>query len=291
MNEIRPYRNEEDRSEVADLILRITRHDGNEPLSEEAKAQWLQGQEGPGSLTVLHENRAIGYIHGMWNPTVGAWSFEMAVDPGHRSTGLLDDLVSHAASRVNDRKAGDVRVWTSAPWMERWAAETRRPLLRRLLVMGMALPAEIPDAPGDVEISRYQPGIDDAALLTVNNRAFVGHPENGDWDEVILQNRRSRPWFDSDDLLMARTEGRLVGFCWTKRHDPVTGEIYVLAVDPDFRRRGLGRFLLLSGLEHMTDTGCEQAILYVRDGEEAAERLYRSAGFRPVERRSEYRYP
>ena len=48
-----------------------------------------------------------------------------------------------------------------------------------------------------------------------------------------------------------RSDGRLAGFCWTKVHDdeePPLGEIYVIAVDPDFVGRGLGRALTVAGL-------------------------------------------
>ncbi|NNC43209.1 MAG: mycothiol synthase [Acidimicrobiia bacterium] len=286
---VRPYDDGTDRSAVAGLIQGVTRHDGTEPLSEEKKAQWLTGVA-TDSLTILEDHRIIGYVHASWNDAVDSWSLELVIDPAHRSPEMLDDLMEHSAGHLNKRRSGEIRFWSFAPWIDKWASAAGFELIRRLLVMGMVLPARSPDPREDVQIRRYIPGVDDASLLLVNNRAFPNHPENGGWDEAILEDRRSRTWFDSEDLLMGWSGDRLVGFCWTKRHDPGTSEIYVLAVDPDFRRRGIGRFLLLSALDHMSDSGCEKAILYVRDDEDAAEQLYRSAGFRPLERRSEYRY-
>ncbi len=286
---VRPYYDATDRSAVAGLIQKVTGHDGAEPLSEEKKAQWLTGVA-TDSSAITKGDRVIGYVHASWIDAVGGWSLELVIDPKHRSSELLADVMEHLVFYLNERRSGEIRIWSFAPWIDRWAAEAGLEPIRRLSVMGMALPARSAQQRDDIQIRRYQPGVDDDSLLFVNNRAFPDHPENGGWDKAILEDRRSRTWFNGEDVLMGWSGDRLAGFCWTKRHDPGTSEIYVLAVDPDFRRRGIGRFLLLSALDHMTDSGCEKAILYVRDGEEAAERLYRSVGFRLLEQRSEYRY-
>jgi len=57
------------------------------------------------------------------------------------------------------------------------------------------------------------------------------------------------------------------------------GEIYVIAVDPDFQGHGLGRQLVLAGLESLCDRGVSVGMLYVDHDNEAARRLYFSLGF------------
>jgi mycothiol synthase len=146
-------------------------------------------------------------------------------------------------------------------------------------------------APDDVIVRAYREGVDDAELLRVNNAAFAGHPENGDWDLDELERRRAHSWFDAAGLLMAWRDERLLGYHWTKwhghdsdevpAHEPV-GEVYVLAVHPEVQGLDVGRHLLRAGLRHLADLGCRQAVLYVDQASTPAVRLYESEGFTTV---------
>jgi mycothiol synthase len=59
----------------------------------------------------------------------------------------------------------------------------------------------------------------------------------------------------------------------------VLGEIYVIAVDPDFHGLGLGRALTVAGLTSLSDRGIGTGMLYVDDDNTPAVQLYRSLGF------------
>jgi mycothiol synthase len=130
----------------------------------------------------------------------------------------------------------------------------------------------------------FRPGEDDAAWLEVNNRAFAWHPDQGGWTQEVLDGRLAEPWFDPEGFLLHEVDGRLAGFCWTKVHadeDPPLGEIYVIAVDPDFGGRGLGRDLTIAGLDHLAGRGLTVGMLYVESTNEPALRLYEALGFTP----------
>ncbi len=138
------------------------------------------------------------------------------------------------------------------------------------------------DGRAAVETRSFRPGRDDEAWLTVNNRAFAGHGEQGGWTTDTLAQRIAEPWFDADGFRLHEIDGRLAAFCWTKIHrelDPPIGEIYVIAVDPDFHGRGLGRELTLAGLDSIADRGVGVTNLYVDDNNAPAIGLYESLGF------------
>ena len=149
---------------------------------------------------------------------------------------------------------------------------------RRLLQMRCPLPLPVST---DLVTRPFRPGEDDEAWLAVNNRAFSWHPEQGGWDASVLAGRVAEPWFDPEGFLLHEADGRLAGFCWTKVHpgEPPLGEIYVIAVDPDFVGRGLGRDLTLAGLQHLAAQGLEVGMLYVESDNTPAVGLYESLGF------------
>lgn len=157
--------------------------------------------------------------------------------------------------------------------------------VRELLQLrrSLPLPAELrPRGATSYTTRAFEPGRDDAAWLEVNNRAFAWHPEQGGWTVDVLRDRQREPWFDPDGFLLADVDGRLAGFCWTKVHrdtEPVLGEIFVIAVDPDVHKGGLGRFLCVAGLDWLAAQGITTAMLYVEADNAPARGLYDSLGF------------
>lgn len=177
--------------------------------------------------------------------------------------------------------AGPGAVWWvhgTTPRHEEAASHAGLVSSRRLLQMRCPLPLEVTT---DLVTRPFRPGEDDEAWLRVNNRAFSWHPEQGGWDAAVLAGRMAEPWFDPEGFLLHEADGRLAGFCWTKVHPGATplGEIYVIAVDPDFTGRGLGRDLAVAGLAHLSAEGLTVGMLYVESDNTAAVTLYRSLGF------------
>jgi len=66
--------------------------------------------------------------------------------------------------------------------------------------------------------------------------------------------------------------------------------ILTIAVRPELRGQGIGRWLLLYLLDEARQAGCAKVVLEVRPSNEAAIRLYESLGFAVIGRRKRY-YP
>ena len=83
------------------------------------------------------------------------------------------------------------------------------------------------------------------------------------------------------DLHVAELHGQITGFLVSRRVDDDEVEVLNLAVDPEFRRRGVGSQLL----RHIDS---KHVFLEVRESNEAAQSLYRKLGFDEIGRREKY---
>jgi ribosomal-protein-alanine N-acetyltransferase len=86
---------------------------------------------------------------------------------------------------------------------------------------------------------------------------------------------------------VALVEGAVAAYssCWNVAREL---QIHNVAVDAGWRRRGLGRWLLISLLRDAVRCRCRTATLEVRAGNAPARRLYLELGFEEVGRRSGY---
>ncbi len=234
------------------------------------------------------DGRLVGYaqidrVDDRHEPTVEVVA-ERSVPGGTPAGARLGDLLLDEAVRAfRSRGGGRLRLWVAHATAEddRRLAARGFDVERDLVQMRCRLPLS---APGDIPVITTRPfrvGVDEEPWLVANNRAFAGHPEQGNWDMAAIRERESEPWFDPDGFLVLEADGRLAGSCWTKVHRderPPVGEIYVIGVDPDFHGRGWGRALTHAGLDHMASIGLTDAMLYVDAANVAAVALYRSMG-------------
>jgi mycothiol synthase len=266
---------------ITRLVEGVTETAGAAPLSDHL---WLDlrsgGSEGFVAVTVADESGLIGLAQ--ISPANDTSTLEAFVHPAvHDARSVLDDIAGTALDAFTRGGGGDVTWWVDDPTDadHAFAAEHGLEPTRRLREMRRSLPL---DEEATVPTRAFVPGRDDEAWLAVNNRAFAEHGEQGGWTTDTLALRLQEPWFDPAGFRLHEVDGRIAAFCWTKLHrelDPVIGEIYVIAVDPDFHGRGLGRQLTVAGLDSIADRGVTQANLYVDADNRPAVALYEGLGF------------
>ncbi len=282
-----------DEAAVTALLVAREAVDGREALSEYKTVR--RGDKGSVEVVALAgDGTAAGYGHAAWHPAVdegvGVWQVEVVPAPGDDEEGTAVALLEGILGLLPGEAMRAVWMWR-APEV---AAAERLGLevVRRLVEMSRPLPAAAPAPVPGVALRTFRPGVDEDAWLEVNNKAFADHSEQGGWDRAEVEVRMEQPWFDPAGLLMAWSteDGALLGSCWTKvRPGGEIGEIYVVGVVPEAQGRGLGRFLVLSGLAHLAKVrGCHTVNLYTNPADGAIH-LYRRLGFEVTFTKSVYR--
>jgi mycothiol synthase len=285
--EVKRQMHADDIAAVQSLLDVATEADGHAPLGEH---QWLDlvhgGRRGFAGLVAWEpgHDHPVGYAQVTRGPH--SWALEFVIDPHHRDAdgeAIGHDLLRSALEVVSAEGGGHVHLWVPKPTDLHDAVAAGAGLQRGRELLQLRRPLPVEGEAWAVEPLRpFVVGRDEDPWLQVNNRAFSWHPEQGGWDTETLAEREAEPWFDPEGFLLHERDGRLAGFCWTKvhkDHDPPLGEIYVIAVDPDFHGLGLGRSLVLAGLDHLARKGLQVGMLYVDADNAPAVALYRKLGF------------
>jgi len=273
---------------VRDLLRDAEMADGHRPLSDHL---WLDlvdgGRAGFAGLVAWEPGHDHPVAYAQISRGHDSYSLELVVHPHHRYEMHLlgPEMLQAAVDEVAGNGGGHVHWWVFEPTIghRQVAADAGFRPGRILHQMRRSLPLSRADAELALPVRAFRPGQDEIAWLDVNNRAFAHHPEQGGWDLATLTSRMAQPWFDPQGFVVHDIDGRMAGFCWTKVDrdiDPNLGEIYVIAVDPDFHGRGLGKRMVVSGLINMSRRGITTAMLYVDASNEAAMAMYESLGFR-----------
>lgn len=272
-------------SSVNELLARAEAEDGHKPLGDHLLIEMKRGRS-DAFVAVMAREASGRVVSGYAQLARGNedWILGVVVDPSARSDAMTveRDLVSAALAEISKRGAGRVYMWVPKPthrWDDLAASEGFLPD-RELLQMRRSLP--VAGSRSDVDTRPFRPGFDERTWLEMNNRAFAEHPEQGGWTLETLLEREKEPWFDPAGFLLHERDGRLAAACWTKIHpgsDPQMGEIYVIAVDPDFQGYGLGLQMTLAGLESIESRAVHLAMLYVDASNGPALRMYRKLGF------------
>jgi mycothiol synthase len=279
--EIIRHPGDDERQRLVDFVDQVTASEGTRPLSDHL---WLDLNSDAGhgfiAVTVADPTGILAMVQ--ISAANDSSSIEAVIRPDVDDAGRVrDDAVETAVDGFRHDGGGNLFWWIDdADDHDRSLAE-RIGLMpdRQLFEMRLALPLE---QRATVTTRSFIPGVDDQAWITVNNRAFQNHGEQGGWTTATLAGRLTEPWFDPDGFRLHEIDGRLAAFCWTKLHhdrNPVLGEIYVIALDPEFHGRGLGKQLTLAGLDSIAANGVSTAMLYVDAHNKSAVRLYQRLGF------------
>ncbi len=273
----------DDLSEIEDLIDRARQSCDGWALSEH-KAAELHDSVDRVAMVTRHGDRIVGYVQAAWHEGTsqlspfGHWGIEMVLDPDRSPRRLAIVLLDSLRAHLPDGEA--VGVWANellAGVLSKEGMAIERTLLRLSAPLPLGRVSALPE---HMRLEAFRQGRDDDSWLTLNNEAFLGHPENGRLTRADLSRRAAEEWFDPAGFLLAWEGEDLAGFCWTKRHDQRSGEIYIIGVDPTRQGSGLGGALLTAGADHLRSKGAHRVFLYVEGNNHAALQLYRTHGFR-----------
>jgi mycothiol synthase len=289
---------------VLDLINRTTNHDGTPPIAEHILLHLRYGGDKADShLLVEKDNQVIGYAHLDQTDLVAGPSVELVVDPKYRGAGVEKQLLSKAIEICGK----ELRLWVHGEQPAAIALATSFGFEKIRTVLQMSRPLteiqQISDRDNeigkDIAIRNFLTGTDSDAWLSLNNKVFKDHPEQGKWQLSDLNIRLNEEWFDEKGFFIVEKNKRIIGSVWTKIYGQsnsyqkkdfknhsaqLLGEIYVTCVDSKYQGKKLGKTLTIWALNYLLDQGIKKATLYVDEKNLIAINLYTSLGFQTDKR-------
>lgn len=308
----RPYRGPEDHGAMAAVRLGCAAQDGTDarsvveklPTAVELDASCAELDDPfQNQVLVEHGRGVVGYATiRWWQERDGTWLYlhRGHLLPGHRGRGLGSAMLDWAEARIRRLVRQHGTALTAVFGANATASERDATALllgagyRRvfsLVELELADLRQLPDSGpwpagiriGSVARSDYR----EAWKTVVDSYADAAFTEYWTF-ERFLATAVPSCW------RAARDGEQVAGvvLCSLRRCDPTIGEVEELSVRTDWRRRGLGRALLLDGLRCLREHGAESARLYTGTANPfRSYDLYESVGFRRLTEYGRYRKP
>lgn len=309
----RPFAGDEDLPAIVELTNRCAARDPWETATsiEELRADYSSPRMEPllDNLMIHQDGRLVG-ASGLWRPATEdrvdsfVW---MVVDPDADADAIEPLMVHKALDRVREISRQRKLPWHLAAAVKvndtaRAARLERLGFAPERYMFRMSRPLDLP-----IDEPRFPDGFTCRPLLGVSeagkwaemfNLSFVDHwnfhPCTVDQREHDI---RVDPNYTADgDLVCVAPDGTLCGFCdcvifasQNAQSGRSEGWIHLLGTRRGYRRQGLGRAMLLRGLQWLKSKGMVTALLGVdAESPTGATRLYESAGFSVVHKRTIY---
>lgn len=162
-------------------------------------------------------------------------------------------------------------------------------LLRHSMVRPLSSPTTPPEPhwPSGVELTSVR-HVPFDQLTSLDWRTYRGTPDESllsgtpEGNHELLENALAGLfglYLDEASPAARDSAGVLLGFAVACQESLRSGILLDLAVDPDFRRRGLGEALVLRTLRALQALGYPKAHLWVTEGNHPARSLYEKVGF------------
>jgi len=226
----------------------------------------------------------VGYADMIRELEIGRVILDGAVHPAHRGQGMGSKLLEIAIDHSRKLGANVVQIPIAQGMQtgEHFVRKKGFRLVRRHWQMSLwEYGGEVLQIPKGFGLGHFVHG-DEESLCALQNLAFAvswGFRPNTVEEIRCLVNTS---WCHPEGILLISEGQQKVGYCWTM-DDPARkqkGYIRMMGVDPEYRGRGLGRAILVAGIEYLRKRGMTEIELSVDSKNSSAKRLYQSAGFK-----------
>ena len=239
-------------------------------------------------LFIAEVNKSVvGYIDIDRELAIGRTVLDCRVHPEHRRRGLAGELFDKAMIRIRElgAKAAHVNVGENSETAGSMLPRLGFTLVRRFLELRLDIGCvDGRRAPTATRCCCLRPG-EEGELTELQNRAFAGTWGYNPNTVEQIAFRVNSSTCSRGDIILIYNGDSAIGCCWTgiscEKGVPSVrkGRIHMLGVDPDHRRRGIGRELAVAGLTRIKNRGLRIAELTVDSENKAARALYESLGF------------
>jgi len=236
------------------------------------------------------EKKIIGYISLFPEQKIGRALLNCMVHPLYRRKGVAQRMFSFAVSRTKEMgiKAIQIDIPKTNVTARSLLSRSGFKFIRRFLELKLDFyNIRMPDVKHSAfKNRRLRPG-EENKLTEIQNLSFIGtwgyNPNTT--EEIIYRINMSD--CSPEDVIVAYKEDKFVGYCWTTINTEENiakgekkGKVHMMGVDPDYQNRGIGKQILLAGLNHLLNKGIETVELTADNENQAALSLYESIGFK-----------